>query len=131
MLKHAYNYALTLVNEGKVRAYIMDSFTLEGYEGQNLPENPVIACHEIFLREYGWRIGQNRMTERDAFTEWLQGLPSAISVAFYYAEERDLLEKWLVKPAAENEIDDDMWVDSIYRAAITAVFYKMYRETEN
>jgi hypothetical protein len=65
---------------------IVDNIDFEGYGMEdNLPLfDKVNQAYEIFKSEYGWNI--NRMGERRAFCEWLQGLPSSLTVPFYNSD---------------------------------------------
>ena len=62
---------------------IIDSIDFEGYD---LPKNQsdfdkIQNVYKTFLSEYGWSI--KRIGELNSFKEWLQGLPSVLTVPFY------------------------------------------------
>ena len=63
---------------------IIDNIDFEGY---NLPNDGYLydrikTLYNIFNSEYGFMI--ERVGERKAFCEWLQGLPSSLTVPFNY-----------------------------------------------
>ena len=64
---------------------ILDNIDFDGY-GITVTDNysKVKEVYSIFKKEYGHMI--ERVGERKAFAEWLQGLPSTLSVPFYYDE---------------------------------------------
>ena len=62
---------------------IIDNINFDGYD---LPEftndfDKVQNVYKTFISEYGWALKQ--MNQQRAFKEWLQGLPSALTVPFY------------------------------------------------
>lgn len=65
---------------------IIDNIDLSGYNLSNDVSlyDKIKTCYNIFKMEYGFNI--QRMSERKAFSEWLQGLPTALTVPFYYHE---------------------------------------------
>ena len=67
---------------------ILDSINFEGYD---LPKNQnnfdkIQNVYNIFLGEYGWSIERKIGGEVKSFKEWLQGLPSVLTVPFYNFE---------------------------------------------
>jgi len=72
---------------------IIDNIDFEGYEISNdcYLYDKIKTLYNIFKREYGFMI--ERIGEQKAFSEWLQGLPSALTVPFYYSE---ILENALI-----------------------------------
>lgn len=73
---------------------IIDNIDFSGYDveelgvlGSNASDLYVdinnLFC--IFISEYGWRIPQLGSSEK-AFSEWLSGLPSVLTVPFYYGK---------------------------------------------
>ena len=65
---------------------IINNIDLSGYGISNdLPTFDKIAkTYEIFVSEYGYNI--QRLGQTMAFSEWLQGLPTVLTVPFYYHE---------------------------------------------
>lgn len=104
-----------------IRKYLQEGFENscynldEGiYNGMTLPEM-ARKFRKIMWDE--WYKGNNFKrcpNLQAAIIEYLKGLPSSIAIAFYYDEERKLLEKWL----QENETDSikygDEKVDRLY-----------------
>jgi len=75
---------------------IIDNIDFSGYEdnidilGVSMEEGfdhelyvNIHNLFHIFMGEYGWRVVQLG-NEIKAFSEWLQGLPSVLTVPFYY-----------------------------------------------
>ena len=62
---------------------IIENIDLESYELSNdvYLYDKIKTLYIIFKMEYGYNI--EIMGERRAFCEWLQGLPSALTVPFY------------------------------------------------
>jgi hypothetical protein len=65
---------------------IINNIDLSGYDLNNdmYLYDKVITTYNIFKIEYGYNI--ERMGERRAFCEWLQGLPSSLTVPFYNSD---------------------------------------------
>lgn len=93
-LYHSFSYELL-----KQEVMVKNSFTmyenlvvnnieLDGYGYENQEQmslfDKIQAVNTIFHSEYGHEV--KRYGERKAFTEWLQGLPSSLSVPFYNYE---------------------------------------------
>lgn len=117
------------IDESKVRRFILDHIDTDGYENQTLPDDPVLACFEIYWYEHGSWGMQHRPAfniEND-FVDWLMGLPSCMTVPFYFTEERNYLRDWLITPNEEMLKDDDR-MDDRYWHTIATVFFKMKRE---
>ena len=77
---------------------IIDNIDFSGYEdsldilgvgsanGEEFDHELYVNIHNlfhIFMGEYGWRVMQLGSAKK-AFSEWLSGLPSALTVPFYY-----------------------------------------------
>lgn len=69
-----------------VQEYIKECINFDGYDGITPTAENV---YKQFVIEHGHNI--KTMGEQRAFTEWLRGLPSVLSVACYYDEVRDIL----------------------------------------
>jgi hypothetical protein len=65
---------------------IINNIDLSGYDLNNdmYLYDKVVTTYNIFKIEYGYNI--ERMGERRAFCEWLQGLPSSLTVPFYNSD---------------------------------------------
>lgn len=65
-----------------VKAHILDSIDNSGYDGGILADDKakLTFLYNTFISEYGWAI--KRYGQVGAFREWLQGLPSAMTVHF-------------------------------------------------
>lgn len=66
---------------------ILDNIDFTGYDGYQNNQNDfykIKSLYEIFKSEYEWRV--NQVGSLNAFSEWLSGLPSSLTVPFYYDE---------------------------------------------
>lgn len=69
---------------------ILESIDLEAYDidTENMSEfEQIKEVHKIFLKEKGYEI--KRIGEKQAFADWLQGLPTVLTVPFYNKEILD------------------------------------------
>jgi hypothetical protein len=96
------------------KQYIIDNIDLSGY---NYPSNlndveKIKALNKIFNDEYGWAV--NRLGRQRAIEEWLRGLPSSLSLAYYNDDIIDLAKSWGTLSAnatqsQENKIVKNYW----------------------
>jgi hypothetical protein len=98
---------------------IIDSINFEGYD---FPENQnnfdkVQNVYKTFLSEYGWNV--KRVGTQMAFKEWLQGLPSVLTVPFM---NYDILNN--AKTAGVKVDNEDDFLDT-YFAKLTAAFFEL------
>jgi hypothetical protein len=103
---------------------IIDNIDLESYELSNdvYLYDKIKTLYNIFKMEYGWNI--ERIGERRAFCEWLQGLPSALTVPFY---NHDILNRAYlhnVISANATEEQEDKFIDS-YFMNLSNAFFKL------
>lgn len=66
---------------------ILENIDFTGYDGYQNDQNDfykIKSIFEIFKSEYDWRI--NQVGQLNGFSEWLSGLPSSLTVPFYYDE---------------------------------------------
>ena len=65
---------------------IIDNIDFDGYGFSNdmYLYDKIKTTYNIFKKEYGFMI--DRVGELKAFSEWLSGLPSVLTVPFYYNE---------------------------------------------
>jgi hypothetical protein len=65
---------------------IIDNIDFDGYGFSNdmYLYDKIKTTYNIFKKEYGFMI--ERVGEMKAFSEWLSGLPSVLTVPFYYNE---------------------------------------------
>lgn len=67
---------------------VVNNIELDGYGYEDQEQmslfDKIQAVNTIFHSEYGHEV--KRYGERKAFTEWLKGLPSSLSVPFYNYE---------------------------------------------
>ena len=98
----------------KVKRYILDNIDSDCYreEPVTTTAEKIAFLHETFMAEYGWAV--DRYGRNGALREWLQGLPSAVHIAFYNGDILDLAKTWgrLRDDATEREeqkILDNYW----------------------
>jgi hypothetical protein len=101
---------------------IIESIDLESYELSNdvYLYDKIKTLYNIFKMEYGYNI--ERMGERRAFCEWLQGLPSALTVPFY---NYDILNRAYLHDAIKanaTEQEEDKFLDSYFMNLSDAFF---------
>jgi hypothetical protein len=101
---------------------IIDNIDLSGYDLNNdmYLYDKVITTYNIFKMEYGYNI--ERMGEKRAFCEWLQGLPSALTVPFY---NHDILNRAYlhnVINANATEEQEDKFIDNYFMNLSNAFF---------
>lgn len=107
-----------------IREYLLDCMDFSGYdldESKMSIAEKVTTCYRIFKEEKSYEI--KRIGERAAFTDWLRGLASALSVDFYYFDERALIESWLDQQDSEKYPDEK--VDALYWHLLTREFFAM------
>jgi len=69
-----------------VKAYILKNINTEGYNMEPTPQNVI----KIFKSEFEWQIKNKGII--NAFIEWCEGVPSALSLEYYYDEVNKILE---------------------------------------
>lgn len=123
----------------KVRAYILESIDLSnyvGYEGypEKEPESvdgKILMCRDIFRGEYLNPCNLRRYgSEYNCFKEWLRCVPSAMTVAFYYHECREILRNWMEQTEQEADKYSDSQVWELYLHLITREFFAMVDKAE-
>ena len=109
-----------------IREYLLDNMDFSGYglnENEMTATEKVRKCYDIFKEEKGYEI--SRVGERQAFIDWLQGLASTLTVAFYYDDQRRLLGEWLHNTPAENAKYDDLQVSNMFWWLCCREFFAM------
>jgi hypothetical protein len=101
---------------------IIENIDLESYELSNdvYLYDKIKTLYNIFKMEYGWNI--ERMGERRAFCEWLQGLPSALTVPFYNHDILNHAYLYNVISANATEEQEDKFLDSYFMNLSDAFF---------
>ena len=101
---------------------IIDNIDLSGYDLNNdmYLYDKVKTTYNIFKSEYGYNI--TRMGEKRAFCEWLQGLPSALTVPFYNYDilNRAYLHNEIQANATEEQ--EDKFLDNYFMNLSNAFF---------
>lgn len=96
-------------------AYILETIDLSGYDldASLLNEKGLVTkLRDIFLKEYGWTL--SRMSKQKALAEWLSGLPSVLTVDFYYSDILERAEKFGALSLKAKEKDSDAFLSSYW-----------------
>lgn len=101
---------------------IVENIDLSGYDMSNDIDlfDKVNETYNIFKSEYGWNI--SRMGEKKAFCEWLQGLPSALTVPFYNYDILNLAYLHDEIKANATEKEEDEFLDAYFMNLSSAFF---------
>ena len=97
---------------------IINNINLDAYDMSNNQElfDKIKSVHNIFKSEYGHEI--KRRGEKKAFKEWLQGLPSVLTVPFYNNEILNIgYVHGLVKADATEEEEDNFLNEYFFNLA--------------
>jgi len=105
---------------------IIENIDLSGYDLDNdgYLYDKVKTTYNIFRMEYGWNI--ERLGEKRAFCEWLQGLPSALTVPFY---NYDILNRAYIHDALHVNATEDQEDDFLnkYFMNLSEAFFTLYK----
>lgn len=102
---------------------ILDSIDLSDY-GIEATTNfdKVQAVYRIFKSEYGHEIERQRGNEVAAFREWLMGLPSVLTVPFYYSDQINRAYVHGLLPADCTEDQENEFCQSFFENCAQAFF---------
>lgn len=68
----------------KYENYILESIDLEPYDMEAKTDTEkLLKLDIIFMREYGWHV-ERYGNKVKSLSEWLQGLPTVLTIDFYY-----------------------------------------------
>lgn len=100
----------------RLENYILSCISTEGYGvSAQTTEEKLKFIVDTFKSEYGYNI--NKYGKYRAFSEWLQGLPSSMNIAFYYSEIIELGKQMgFLKPEASEKSEDsftDQWFNRL------------------
>jgi hypothetical protein len=107
---------------------IIDNINFEGYGFSNdmYLYDKIKTLYNIFKQEYGFMI--ERVGEVNAFKEWLQGLPSVLTVPFYnYDIINNAREKGLLTATSDDWFkgkDEDSFLDR-YWIRLSEAFFNL------
>lgn len=89
---------------------IIDNIDFDAYGINNdgYLYDKIKTLYNIFKREYVHANNQH-LSEQKLFAEWLQGLPSVLSVPFYYNEIIENAEKAGIKIKNEEQFCANYW----------------------
>jgi hypothetical protein len=104
---------------------IVENIDLSGYDLSNDINlfDKIKETNNIFKSEYGYNIA--RMGEKRAFCEWLQGLPSALTVPFYNHDILNRAYLYNVISANATEQEEDKFLDA-YFMNLSSAFFTLY-----
>lgn len=107
------HYEKTILNSLDLEAYDIDTSEMSEYD-------QIKETYKIFLKEKGHDI--KRIGERKAFTDWLQGLPSVLTVPFsnYEILQNALMDGMDV--STEDKEDDFL---NLYWGKLTDAFFTL------
>jgi hypothetical protein len=77
----------------QINDFILSNINLEDYNVRNA-KGIISTVHDIFISEYGHEIKRQRGNKIKAFKEYLMGLPTCLSVPFYYYDINPILKGW-------------------------------------
>jgi len=96
------------------KRYILDAIDSTSYQEEPLTttEEKIQFLKDTFTKEMAWSI--ERYGTMRAMIDWLQGLPSSISIVFYNSDILDLAVKWGALPEVHtdqqaNKILENYW----------------------
>jgi len=95
--------------------YLLDGISFDGYD---LPEprtnkDKINLFFGVFMSEYGYNL--KRMSEWDALTEWLSGLPSVIHMDFNNYDILERAKKYGSLTVDASEKDEDKLLENYWR----------------
>lgn len=92
----------------EIQNYLINNLCFDGYDLKVEPftvKEKLQAFYKIMLSEYGHNFTTHKnKAYQDVITDYLQGLPSTLTIEFYNGEIFQLLKKWNV---CNDDIDDD------------------------
>ena len=109
-----------------IQQYLLDCICLDDYDIAE-PANDTEKLErvvEIFKAEKGWEV--ERCGPVVAFQNWLQGLCSALPIAFYNTDIIELAQKQGVLPENPTEKQSDKILERYWRY-MTMRFFELYR----
>lgn len=99
----------------KARQHIIDSIAWDGYGVETEPktdEEKLIFLYRTFMSKYRWAV--NRFGLSVAIKEWLQGLPTVCTIAFYNHEILTLAKEWGSLPEDATEKQEDKLLNNYW-----------------
>lgn len=100
----------------QLKDYILDCFNFEDYE---VPENPFKEGFNLFLETQEHDIRRYGMKE--AFAQYIMGLPNWINLPYYHDEIRDLLYALGYDEVKDNDMDE-MQIQKLFYSEIFNIF---------
>ena len=110
------------------KQYIINNINLEDYdiEPVDLPDK-ISQLKKVFYSEYSWRVDQ--VGEHEALKDWLQGLPTVISIVFYNYDILQLAKLWGSLSDNPTERQEDKILEN-YWHFMAAKIGQLFRTSE-
>lgn len=117
-----------------IRKYILDNIDFTGYEGYkgfecctdiDLTDFTVVAkaLHVIFVAESRYK--DDRLTEKERFIDWCQGLPNSLNTGYYY--NRSAIDD-LGEILEENEAKKEKYTNCQAERLLSSLIYRELSE---
>jgi hypothetical protein len=102
---------------------IIDNIDFEGYgiDNDGYLYDKIKTLYNIFKREYVHE-NNKHIKETALFAEWLQGLPSVLTVPFYNHEILDNARKAGILKADDSKKKEDIFLDKYWNRLSNAFF---------
>lgn len=109
------------MQRAQINQYILDAIDTEGYDVEaDTDKEKLQFLFDTFKSEYGWMIARKGLY--GAFTEWLQGVPSAIRIDIYYSEIIKLAKQWGSLPQNATERQEDKITENWFPFMANRIF---------
>ena len=116
----------------KIRKYITNSIGEEyltecGYKHDGSPKELAKATFDCMCSEF-WQGYEKKRTpnRQQALIDYMMGLPSSISIAFTYYDQRQLLKQWLQQSDTESDkFRDDQVCEKFYHLIAREFYYML------
>ncbi len=103
------------------KKYIIDCIDSTNYDMEtNTDMEKLTFLYETFHAEAGWNI--ERVGERNAFKNWLQGLPSSFNIVFTNYDIIQLAKKWKSLSTNATEREENRIINNYWNSITTKTF---------
>lgn len=101
-----------------IKLYLLECMDFDGYlpEGEQpqTTQEKIKACHDAFQEETGkWLISKD-VSQVAALKEWLQGLPSCMTIAFSNFDILTLAVGWKALPENYTEAQAEKYLENYF-----------------
>lgn len=111
---------LTKTQKALIMNYLSNCYDCSDYDRASTKEN----VFDIFYNEVGQQSESQGYSRKQAFIEWLQGLPTACRVDFETFEQERLLNEWKISV----KIDENSY--EVFYTALATVFLEQFSYAE-